>query len=99
MSDDAWEPPDNYGVICTANRQYVYVTTDVYDQICTQLDTFRDVQNYDMPMFVRFVDITGSEFRMRVAQIESIFESTPESRKRDIVMEKAHKGNRPFQDD
>jgi hypothetical protein len=90
--------PTTYGVICTANLQRIYVSMDVLDKVGELLDTISDHQGFDMPMFVKFTDLAGSEFRVRVVQIESMWESTPDIRNFDRLIEATRKAEGGYGD-
>jgi hypothetical protein len=108
MPDHENDGLGSYYILAMASRVYYYLDISEGDRIVTLLDALHDVIAYDgvervgavaEPMFVAFTDRSGSEGRIRAAQIEALYTSTPESRARDRAFRAADKAAHPFEDD
>lgn len=94
-----WTPPDDYGVICTVNRQYVYVSHETLDKVRSMVRDRREKPSKEFTDFIEFDDVVGSTVMLRPSQIECLWDSTPEIRERDRLMHAHWKANRPYDDD
>jgi hypothetical protein len=93
-----------YYILATVNRWTFSLPIDEGDRIVTELEAMRDnvwatTREAGDPMFIRFTDRSGSEVRIRAAQIECMYLSTAESRARDKEFEAREKANKDWSQD